>query len=111
MTWKLINDIYDKAEIAHKFNNFLTNIGPNLANTINSNTDKSHPFYMNSKTLINFEFTDVDENTVIDILGQLPLKSSFGFNEWLKVNKLSLNVNKSKYMLFNAGNKIQYIPL
>ena len=80
-TWKLINDIlskakrqpsqkrfkegeniiYDKAEIAHKFNNFFTNIGPNLANKINSNTDKSHPFYMNSKTLINFEFTDVDE--------------------------------------------------
>ena len=29
-------------------------------------------------------------------------------DEWLKVNKLSLNVNKSKYMLFNAGNKILY---
>ena len=28
--------------------------------------------------------------------------------EWLKVNKLSLNVNTSKYMLFNAGNKILY---
>ncbi len=39
-----------------------------------------HPFYMNSKTLINFEFTDVDENTVIDVLRQLPLKSSFGFD-------------------------------
>ena len=35
---------------------------------------------MNSKTLINFEFTDVDENTVIDVLRQLPLKSSFGFD-------------------------------
>ena len=35
---------------------------------------------MNSKTLIHFEFTDVDENTVIDVLRQLPLKSSFGFD-------------------------------
>ena len=35
---------------------------------------------MNSKTLINFEITDVDENTVIDVLRQLPLKSSFGFD-------------------------------
>ena len=32
----------------------------------------------------------------------------WGIDEWLKVNKLSLNVNKSKYMLFNAGNKIIY---
>ena len=32
------------------------------------------------KTLIHFEFTDVDENTVIDVLRQLPLKSSFGFD-------------------------------
>ena len=31
-----------------------------------------------------------------------------GIDEWLTVNKLSLNVNKSKYMLFNAGNKIVY---
>ena len=31
-----------------------------------------------------------------------------GIDEWLKVNKLSLNVNKSKYMLFNAGNKRLY---
>ena len=70
-----------KAEIAHTFNIFFTNIGPNLAaNKINSNTDMSHPFYMNSKILINFEFTDVDENTMIDILRQLPLKSSFGFD-------------------------------
>ena len=29
-------------------------------------------------------------------------------DERLKVNKLSLNVNKSKYMLFNAGNKRLY---
>ena len=74
------NIINDKVEIAHKFNNCFTNIGPNLANTININTDKTHQFYMNSKTLINFEFTDVDENTVIDVLRQLPLKSSFGFD-------------------------------
>ena len=66
--------------IAHTFNNCFTNIGPNLANKINSNTDQSHPFYMNNKTLIHFEFTDVDENTVIDALRQLPLKSSFGFD-------------------------------
>ena len=35
---------------------------------------------MNSQTLINFEFTDVDENTVIDVLRQLPLKPNFDFD-------------------------------
>ena len=87
-TWELINDIlsktkwqpsqtrfkegeniiYDKAEITHTCNNCFTNIEPNLANQINININKSHPFYMNSNTLITFEFTDVDEHTVIDVL-------------------------------------------
>ena len=35
-------------------------------------------------------------------------KEVCGIDEWLKVNKLSLNVNKSKYMLVNAGSKIVY---
>ena len=35
-------------------------------------------------------------------------KELCGIDEWLKVNKLSLYVNKSKYMLFNAGNKRSY---
>ena len=35
-------------------------------------------------------------------------KELFGIDEWLKVNKLSLNVEKSKYMLFKAGNKRLY---
>ena len=35
-------------------------------------------------------------------------KELCGIDEWLKVNKLSLNVNKSKYMLFSAGNKRLY---
>ena len=41
--------------------------------------------------------------TGFDILGHI-----CGIDEWLKVNKLSLNVNKSKYMIFNAGSKIVY---
>ena len=35
-------------------------------------------------------------------------KELCGTDEWLKVNKLSLNVYKSKFMLFNAGNTILY---
>ena len=35
---------------------------------------------MNSKTLILFEFTDVAETPMTDVLRQLPLKSSFGFD-------------------------------
>ena len=40
----------------------------------------------------------------------MPFKQRIMWYRWMafKVNKLSLNVNNSKYMLFNAGNKILY---
>ena len=71
---------YDKAEIAHTFKIFLLILGQILQIRSIVTPIKSHSFYMNSNTLINFQFKDVDENTVIDVLRQLPLKSSFGFD-------------------------------
>ena len=38
-------------------------------------------------------------------------KELCGIDEWRKVNKLSLNVNKSKHMLFNAVNNILHTEI
>ena len=52
-----------------------------------------------SSTLNNFKNTEnIDAGSLInDELGKI--------NEWLEINKLSLNINKSRYMLFHRPNK------
>ena len=32
-------------------------------------------------------------------------------SEWLKINKLTLNLEKTKYILFKPRQKIQYMPV
>ena len=52
-----------------------------------------------SSTLNNLKNTEnIDAGSLInDELGKI--------NEWLEINKLSLNINKSRYMLFHMPNK------
>ena len=52
-----------------------------------------------SSMLNNFKNTEnIDAGSLInDELGKI--------NEWLEINKLSLNINKSRYMLFHRPNK------
>ena len=54
-------------------------------------------------------FSDINSNTNADVLITIELGKVI---EWLKINKLSLNKNKSKYMLFHMPKKeIQNITL
>ena len=54
-------------------------------------------------------FSDINSNTNADVLINIELCKVI---EWLKINKLSLNKNKSKYMLFHMPKKeIQNITL
>ena len=54
-----------------------------------------------------------DDSTLTRTLGSFNIHGNFPdinieldkINEWLKVNKLSLNIGKSKYMLFNSPQK------
>ena len=47
-------------------------------------------------------FSDINSNTNADVLINIELGKVI---EWLKINKLSLNKNKSKYMLFHMPKK------
>ena len=54
-------------------------------------------------------FSDINSNTNADVLINIELCKVI---EWLKINKLSLNKNKSKYMLFHMPKKeIQNLTL
>ena len=64
-----------------------------------------------------FNFLEVDENTIVKIIDKFPCKTSSGpdsismsselnqISEWLKINKLSLNIKKNKFMVFHTPQK------
>ena len=101
-TWKTINDLIsnrkektsptyfkdehvivtDKLEIANKFNLYFTNIGSNLAKDIHSSTNKDFTSYLIKvdENVSQFNFQDVDEDTIRKIIDGFPQKNSCGFD-------------------------------
>ena len=101
-TWKTINDLIsnrkektsptyfkdehvivtDKLEIANKFNLYFTNIGSNLAKDIHSSTNKDFTSYLIKvdENVSQFNFQDVDEDTIRKIIDGFPQKKSCGFD-------------------------------
>lgn len=98
-TWKTINDILNrtkrkkkfpqffrdgndvvtgKLEIANRFNNYFTNIGPKLSQLITMPTNKNFQSYLNNRCTHNFSFTMVDPETVDKIIDNLAPKTSSG---------------------------------
>jgi hypothetical protein len=72
--------ITNKVEIANKFNDFFTNIGPNLAEKIIMPNNKNFKNYLTLKYNHNFQFTNVTEEMISIIINKLPPKTSFGFD-------------------------------
>ena len=64
--------------ISNKFNEFYTNIGPNLAKEINKASSKSFRGYLRSSNENNFDFVDVTEEIVYRIINNLKPKDSCG---------------------------------
>ena len=73
-------EITNKLEIVNILNNFVTNIGANLAKRINYTGDKTFRDYLDEKTNNSFAFTNVDENDVISIINNLQSKNSCGWD-------------------------------
>ena len=69
--------VSDKSTISNKFNEFYTNIGPNLANEINIASSKSFRSYLKSSNEKNFDFVDVTEE-IYKIINNLKPKDSCG---------------------------------
>lgn len=71
-------DVSDPLQIANKFNEYFTEIGPNLAQTITPLLNKSFNDYLTNPSGINFTFTNINEKTVLDTIDKLKPKSSCG---------------------------------
>ena len=73
--------IMDKIEIANKFNQYFTNIGPDLANNISHSSEKEVDDFLLHKPKCELKFNEIDENHINKIIQNLPNKSSCGFDD------------------------------
>ena len=102
-------EIENKLLIANKFNNFFTNIGPKLAEQIDTPTNYHFKDYLSERLQYKFKFEMVDEPTVNKIIEQMTPKTSCGHDnismKMLKTLKnillepLTININQ----MLNTG--------
>ena len=99
MTWKIISEIIcksinkrkeldkitvdsktitDKGDMCKRFNEFFTNIGPKLAEKIDTENKKSFDSYLKERVLSSFTFSLVDHNTTLKCISSLASKKSSG---------------------------------
>ena len=74
-------NITDKQEIADKFNDFFTKIGPDLSDKIPSPQNSYFHNYLNRNITSTFTFKTIDERSVKDAINDLAPKSSCGVDE------------------------------
>ena len=72
------NSVKSEQNIANEFNIFFTNIGPNLANNINTNNKRTYSSYLTNASASNFYFSPISQDDVSKIIASLRYKSSFG---------------------------------
>ena len=73
--------IQGKANIANAFNNYFTNIGPDLSSQIPEITDKSVNTYLTKPIHVSFEFNTIEMEDVRKILDKLKPKTSTGYDD------------------------------
>ena len=72
------NVVTDKLKIANHFNSFFTKIGPNLSNLINIPTNKTFKTFLNSRISHSFNFKNINDNLINEIIDKLSPKTSTG---------------------------------
>ena len=66
------NIVKSERSIANEFNIFsLTNIGPNLADNINTNNKRTYTSYLTNVTASNFYFSPISQDDVSKIIASL----------------------------------------
>ena len=78
---KIIDDskiITDKEDMCKRFNEFFTNIGPKLAEKLDTENKKSFDSYLKKRVLSSFTFSLVDYNTTLKCMSSLASKGSSG---------------------------------
>ena len=74
------HDLNDDREIANRFNAFFTNVGPDQSRNIHYNGNKTHQTYLTQNYDIELNFTEVNDDIILNIINKLPNKNSCGFD-------------------------------
>ena len=74
------HELKDDREIANRFNAFFVNVGPDQSRNIRYNGNKTHQTYLTQNHDIEFYFTDVNEDIIVNIINKLPNKNSCGYD-------------------------------
>ena len=62
------------------FNAFFTNVGPDQSRNIRYNGNKTHKTYHTQDNDIELNFTDVNDDIILNIINKLPNKNSCGYD-------------------------------
>ena len=73
------HELNDDREIVNRFNAFFTNIGPDRSRNIRYNGNKTQQTYLTQTNDIEFNFTDVNDDIILNIINKLPNKNSCGY--------------------------------
>ena len=74
------HELNDGREIANRFNAFFTNVGPDQSRNIRYNGNKTHQTYLTHNYDIELNFTEVNDDIILNIINKLPNKNSRGFD-------------------------------
>ena len=72
--------VNDSQEIANQFNEYFSNIGPKLSNSIIYEGNKSVQSYLKSQIMFSFSFQIVQEKDILDTVKDLSSKTSCGYD-------------------------------
>ena len=72
------NVVTNKREICERYNEFFTNIGPKLAEKIETGNKKRFDAYLKQRVLTTFSFSLVDDKSIITCISSLASKDSTG---------------------------------
>ena len=68
-------------QFANTFNNYFTNIGQTIAESIQYKGNKNYDYYLNTQVKSVLKFQNVNEETVRKTINDLPTKNSSGFDD------------------------------
>ena len=75
---KNTENIFDKTDIANEFNKYFTSIGPELANSLDSNGKPSFSSYLGPRVQSRFTFRSTSTEEITRLIDNLPSKHSAG---------------------------------
>ena len=70
------HELNDDREIANRYNAYFINVGPAQSRIIRYNGNRTQQTYLTQNHDIELNFTDVNEDIIVNIINKLPIKTA-----------------------------------